>query len=116
MSKTYPVPAAIASQAHLDAERYARETQRAARDPEAFWGGIGQRLDWLKPYPQVSDVSYDKQDLHIRWYADGELNVCVNCVDRHLADKADQVAILWEGDDPARDAKITYRELHAQVC
>lgn len=116
MSKSYPVPAAIASQAHLDADRYAREAARAAQDPDAFWGEIGKRLDWLKPYTQVSDVSYDKRDLHIRWYADGELNVCVNCVDRHLADKADQVAIVWEGDDPARDAKITYRELHAQVC
>ncbi len=116
MSKTYPVPAALAQQTHLDAGRYTRETQRATQDPDAFWGEVGRRLDWLKPFTQVSDVSYDKHDLHIRWYADGELNVCVNCVDRHLPDKADQVAILWEGDDPTQDAKITYRELYEEVC
>jgi acetyl-CoA synthetase len=89
---------------------------RSVSDGEAFWREQGQRIDWIKPFTKVRDVSYARDDLHIRWYEDGVLNVCHNCVDRHLADKRDQVAIIWEGDDPARDMTLTYRELHQRVC
>ena len=74
-----------------------------------------QRIDWIKPFTEVKDVSFAKDDLHIRWYADGTLNACYNCVDRHLETKGDDVAIIWEGDDPSRDLQITYRELHERV-
>jgi len=112
----YPVFDSIARRAHVGVGRF-EEMRRSARDdPERFWGEIGRRIDWIRPYSRVRDVSYSLDDLHIRWYDDGTLNVCYNCVDRHLAARADQVAILWEGDDPARDEKITYRQLHARVC
>ncbi|MEP7098240.1 MAG: acetate--CoA ligase, partial [Dokdonella sp.] len=86
------------------------------RDPEGFWRRIGQRLDWSKPYTQVKDTSFDAADLHIRWYADGELNLATNCLDRHLATRGDKTAIIWEGDNPADSKRISYRELHAEVC
>ena len=85
-------------------------------DPDAFWAEHGKRIDWMTPYSQISDVSYDAGDLHIRWYADGTLNAAANCLDRHLATRADQTAIIWEGDDPAESRHITYAELHEEVC
>ena len=85
-------------------------------DPDAFWAEQGKRIDWMTPYSQVSDVSYDKDDLHIRWYADGTLNAAANCLDRHLATRGSQTAIIWEGDDPADSRHISYAELHADVC
>jgi acetyl-CoA synthetase len=88
---------------------------KSVEDNEGFWAEQAQRIDWIKPFTKVKDVSYAKDDLHIRWYEDGTLNACYNCVDRHLEDKADDVAIIWEGDDPSRDLKITYRELHERV-
>jgi acetyl-CoA synthetase len=112
----YPVFESIARDAHVDAERFEALRRKASEDPEGFWGEIGQRIDWIKPYSRVKDVSYALDDLHIRWFDDGTLNVCYNCVDRHLEERGDQVAILWEGDDPGKDAKITYRELHERVC
>jgi len=114
--RIHPVFDAIASSAHVDKKRFDELTREAHEDPEAFWSRIGQRLDWIKPFSEVRDVSFDLDDLHIRWYYDGTLNVCANCVDRHLDDRGDQVAILWEGDDPQRDEKITYRQLHERVC
>jgi acetyl-CoA synthetase len=84
-------------------------------DPEGFWGEQGSRLDWMKPYTKVKDVSFASDDLHIRWFQDGTLNACHNCVDRHLKTRGDQVAIIWESDDQALHKKITYRQLHAQV-
>jgi len=110
------VPAEIAATAHIDAAKYQEMYQRSIDDPEGFWGEHGKRIDWIKPYTQVKDVSYDEGDLHIRWFHDGTLNVSANCIDRHLADKADQTAIIWEGDDPKDHAHITYRELHEKVC
>lgn len=83
---------------------------------DAYWAEEARLLDWIEPFSKVSDVSYMKDDLHIRWYEDGKLNVCVNCVDRHLADKADKTAIVWEGDEPSVNKTISYRELHQQVC
>ncbi len=99
-----------------DLAAYRREYEESVRDPVAYWGRIGQRLDWIKPYREVRDVSFEAKDLHIRWYADGELNVAANCLDRHLATRGDKTAILWEGDDPTKSRRISYRELHAEVC
>ena len=82
----------------------------AAENSEAFWAGVAERIDWIKPFTKVKDVSYDASDLHIRWFEDGVLNACVNCLDRHLPERANDVAIIWEGDDPATDKKTTYAE------
>ena len=85
-------------------------------DNDAFWAKHGKRIDWIKPYTEISDVSYDPADLHIRWFSDGTLNAAANCLDRHLEERGDQTAIIWEGDDPADSRHITYAELHAEVC
>ncbi|HYE01092.1 MAG TPA: acetate--CoA ligase [Alphaproteobacteria bacterium] len=89
---------------------------RSLSDPEGFWGEQGRRLDWSRPYTQVRDVLYSAEDVRIRWYADGELNVCHNCVDRHLPSRGDQTALIWEGDSPDESARVTYRELHGHVA
>jgi len=112
----YPVFESVARSAHVDAPRFEEMSRKASEDPEGFWGEVGKRIDWIKPYSRVKDVSFALDDLHIRWFDDGTLNVCANCVDRHLEKRGDQTAILWEGDDPERDAKITYRELYERVC
>ncbi|MBN9554558.1 MAG: acetate--CoA ligase, partial [Alphaproteobacteria bacterium] len=88
----------------------------SVEDPEGFWGKEAGRLDWLKPFTKVSDVSFDAKDLHIRWFEDGALNVAANCIDRHLAKRGNQTAIIWEGDDPKDSKKISYRQLHEEVC
>ena len=116
MSTIHPVSAEFAAQARIDKAGYERDYAESVRDPAAFWGRIGQRLDWIKPYTQVKDTSFDAHDLHIRWYADGELNLAANCLDRHLAKRGDKTAIIWEGDDPNESRRISYRELHAEVC
>ena len=116
MSQVYPVKASVAEKAYLNEEQYFEMYQRSIEDNVGFWREQGKRLDWIKPYTQVKDVSYAKDDLHIKWFYDGTLNVAANCIDRHLADKADQVAIIWEGDDPANSKKITFRQLHEEVC
>ena len=110
------VPAEFAANALVDDAKYQEMYKRSIEDPEGFWGEHGKRVDWIKPYTKVKDVSYDAKDLHIRWYEDGTLNVAANCIDRHLADKADKPAIIWEGDEPDVSKIITYRELHEQVC
>jgi acetyl-CoA synthetase len=116
MASLHPVSADFAARARIDKAAYEREYAESVRDPVAFWDRIGRRLDWIKPYSEVKDVSFDARDLHIRWYADGELNVAANCLDRHLATRGDKTAIIWEGDDPAQSRRISYRELHAEVC
>ncbi|MEN2785412.1 acetate--CoA ligase [Sphingomonas qilianensis] len=88
----------------------------AAADPEHYWRERGQVLDWIEPYTVVKDTSFDADDFHIRWFADGKLNVSANCLDRHLATRGDQVAIIWEGDEPGETERVTYRDLHARVC
>ena len=88
----------------------------SVKDPEGFWGEHGKRLDWFTPYTKVKSVNFNKPDVSIKWYEDGVLNASVNCIDRHLAKRGDQTAILWESDDPSKDAKITYRMLHDEVC
>ena len=114
--KTYAVTAETASRAFVDAAGYEEMYKRSIEDNEGFWAEQAERIDWIKPFTKVKDVSWAKDDVHIRWYYDGTLNVCYNCVDRHLETKGDDVAIIWEGDDPARDLKITYRDLHTRVC
>ena len=116
MSQVYPVPADFARDARVTAESYARDYARSIADPQGFWGDIGRRLDWITPFTQVKDVSFQLEDFRIRWYADGTLNVAANCLDRHLATRANQTAILWEGDDPAESRRVTYGELHNEVC
>ena len=115
-NQVFPVPATLAADAKVDNARYEEMYAASLKDPEAFWGEAGKRLDWAKPYTRVKDVSYDPSDLHIRWYEDGELNVSYNCIDRHLATRGDQAAIIWEGDDPGVSETVTYRQLHERVC
>ncbi|MDF1792748.1 MAG: acetate--CoA ligase [Thalassobaculaceae bacterium] len=110
------VPAEFAASALVDTAKYQAMYTRSIEDPEGFWAEHGKRIDWIKPFTKVKDVSFDASDLHIRWFEDGTLNVAANCIDRHLADKADQPAIIWEGDEPDVSKIITYRELHDKVC
>ncbi|KAA0598024.1 acetyl-CoA synthetase [Azospirillum sp. TSH100] len=110
----FPVKPEIAATAHVNAEAYARMYEQSVKDPEAFWGEQGKRLDWIKPYSKVKDVNFN-DDVHIRWFHDGTLNVSANCIDRHLATRGDQTAILFEGDDPGVSKAITYKELHEKV-
>ncbi len=107
---------ALAKHAHIDAKGYEALYAESIADPDGFWAEHGKRIDWIKPYSQISDVSYDASDLHIKWYADGTLNAAANCLDRHLAERGDQTAIIWEGDEPDQQRHITYKELHEDVC
>ena len=107
---------ALAKDALIDNAGYQAMYAASLADPEAFWADQGKRIDWIKPYTEISDVSYDAADLHIRWYDDGTLNASANCLDRHLATRGDQTAIIWEGDEPTDQRHITYRELHEEVC
>ncbi|MGN2247214.1 acetate--CoA ligase [Frateuria sp. GZRR35] len=116
MSTLHPVQAAFAEKARIGRSDYERLYAESVRDPESFWAKVGQRLDWMKAPTQVKDVSFDPADLHIRWYGDGRLNVAANCLDRHLAERGDKTAIIFEGDDPADSRRLSYRELHAEVC
>ena len=116
MTKLYDVPTAMAKRAFIDGKTYDDMYRRSIEDNEAFWADEAGRIDWIRPFTQVKDVSFAKDNLHIRWFQDGTLNACYNCVDRHLDDKGDDVAIIWEGDDPSVDLHITYRELHERVC
>ena len=99
----------------LSEAQYRDLYQRSLQDPEAFWAEQAQRIDWFKPFTQVQDCSWARDDLHIRWFADGELNACYNCVDRHLEHHGERTALIWEGDNPAEDARVSYRELHQRV-
>ena len=115
--KKYPVPADFAAKANITSADYKTMYQHSIDDPDSFWAEQAEKfLDWSKPWDKVSDCSYDANDLHIRWFEGGKLNLTYNCIDRHLATHADQVAIIWEGDNPNDDQHITYRELHEQVC
>jgi acetyl-CoA synthetase len=106
----------LAKSALIDANGYAALYQDSIANPDQFWAEHGKRIDWIKPYSQISHVSFDAKDLHIKWYADGTLNAAANCLDRHLATRGDQTAIIWEGDEPDQHRHITYRELHEDVC
>ena len=112
----YPVPADLANSAWIDNDKYLGMYEKSVTDPDGFWREEGKRVDWIKPYTKVKNTSYAYPDVSIKWFEDGTLNVSANCIDRHLAKRGNQVAIIWEGDDPADDAKITYNELHGHVC
>ena len=114
--KTFQPAAEIVSRALVTDESYTAMYGESLSDNDAFWAEHGKRIDWIKPYSEISDDSYDTKDLHIRWYADGTLNAAANCLDRHLATRGNQTAIIWEGDDPADSKHITYAELHEEVC
>jgi acetyl-CoA synthetase len=116
MSTIYPVPADFEAKAHIDQQAYERIYAESVEHSARFWAETGRRLDWIRPPTKIRDVSFERPDVHIRWYEDGVLNVCYNCVDRHLEARGDQTAILWEGDDPARDDRISYRQLYERVC
>ncbi|GGG45881.1 acetate--CoA ligase [Chelatococcus composti] len=114
--KIYEVPADWAKRAYVDEARYKEMYEASIRDPEAFWGEHGRRIDWFTPYQKVKNVSYAPGAVSIRWFEDGVTNVAYNCIDRHLEKRGDQTAIIWEGDDPSESRYITYRELHDEVC
>ncbi len=116
MSTIHPVPAEWAKRAYVDAAGYAEKYGRSIEQPEAFWREESARLDWIKPWTQLGKCSFDEADFGIEWFADGTLNVSANCLDRHLAERGETTAIIWEGDDPAQQRKLTYRELHEEVC
>jgi acetyl-CoA synthetase len=112
----FPVPAEWQTRALMTTSQYEAAYAASLADPDAYWRQQAARLDWLKPFTRVSDVSFDPDNLHIKWFEDGTLNVAANCIDRHLATRPDQTAIIWEGDDPAQSKHISYRQLHDEVC
>ena len=101
--------------AHLTKDKYEEAYKFALDNPEAFWEKEGKRINWINPYTMVKDVTWSNNDVNIKWFYDGTLNASYNCIDRHLSDKSDQIAIIWEGDDPNESKKITYKELHQKV-
>ncbi|SDD36915.1 acetyl-coenzyme A synthetase [Sphingomonas sp. YR710] len=114
---TYPIPSEWARTALIDSAGYAEMYRRSIDEPETFWGDQAQRLDWIRPFTQAKQTSFDREDFGIAWFADGTLNLSANCLDRHLAALGENIAILWEPDDPATpERRITYRQLHADVC
>ena len=114
--KVYDVPADWRKRAYADDAKYQELYARSIKDPNGFWAEQAKRIDWIKPFSKVKNTSYDPHNVSIKWFEDGTLNVCHNCVDRHLAKRGDQTAILWEGDDPKDDKTLTYKQLHAEVC
>jgi acetyl-CoA synthetase len=115
-NEIFPVPAAFAATAHADNDKYLEMYRQSVADPEGFWAEQGKRLDWFTPYTKIKDTSFDLPDVHVKWFYDGTLNAAHNCLDRHLATRGDQTAIIWEGDEPSESKSFTYRELHKEVC
>ena len=112
----FPVTNDVATLALVDDETYQAMYAESIADPESFWNKHGKRIDWIKPYTKIKNTKYSKEDVSIKWYEDGTLNACWNCVDRHLEEYGDQIAIIWEGDEPDQSANITYKQLHEEVC
>jgi acetyl-CoA synthetase len=112
----YDVPADRARCTHINAAKYASMHELSVSAPETFWAELGRRIDWIKPFTKVKNSCFDPGKVSIKWFEDGATNVASNCIDRHLAKRADQVAIIWEGDDPKESKCVTYRELHEHVC
>src|SRR3569832_1711512 len=111
--KTYAVPANWQKRALVDDAKYKEMYARSVKDPNGFWAEHAKRVDWIKPFSKVKNTSFDPHNVSIKWFEDGTLNACYNCVDRHVAKRGDQTALIWEGDDP-KDAKtVTYRQLLA---
>jgi len=115
-NKIFKVDETWSKNALINAEQYESDYSKSFDNNEEFWKEQGNRIDWITPYTKVKDVSYQQEDFKIKWYYDGELNASANCIDRHLATKANQTAIIWEGDDPSQSKHITYKELHEEVC
>ena len=116
MATIHPVPPEWAQRAYVDAQGYADRYRRSIEDPESFWREETGRLDWIRSWTTLSSSSFDEADFGIEWFADGTLNVAANCLDRHLETRGDTPAIIWEGDDPSQQRRLTYRELHEEVC
>jgi acetyl-CoA synthetase len=114
--KIYEVSPAWQKRAFIDKAKYQEMYARSIKDPNGFWAEQAKRIDWIKPFSKVKNSSYAPGNISIKWFEDGTLNACFNCVDRHLAKRGGQTAIIWEGDDPKDDKKITYKQLHAEVC
>ncbi|MET0868132.1 MAG: AMP-binding protein, partial [Pseudorhodoplanes sp.] len=114
--KIYAVAPDWTKRAFIDEAKYRDMYAASVADPDKFWGEQGKRVDWIKPYTKVKNTSFAPDNVSIKWFEDGTLNLSYNCVDRHLAKRGDQTAIIWEGDDPKDDKKVTYKELHAEVC
>ena len=112
----YKPNADIIQNSHINSENYEKMYKESIKSPDAFWAIHGKRIDWIKPYTKISNVSYDKENLHIKWYEDGTLNASVNCLDRHLEKNGEKTAIIWEGDSPDEAKYITYNELYQNVC
>ena len=115
MNKVYKVIEEFASDALINKEEYIKMYAESVNDPDSFWKKHAKRLNWIKSFSTVKDVSFEKSNLYIKWFADGTLNVAANCIDRHLKNKSDKVALLWQGDDPNEVKKITYLELYKEV-
>ncbi len=116
-SHVYPVSAEWTDRAFIDAKKYEELYQRSIKDPDGFWGDDARRrIDWIKPFTKVKNTSFGPGEVSIKWFEDGVTNIAVNCIDRHLKTRGNQVAIIWEGDDPSRDEHITYNQLHERVC
>jgi acetyl-CoA synthetase len=116
MSSVHPVPSEWAASAKINAERYDAMYAQSLSDPEGFWRKEAQRLDWMTPFTKVKNTSFNEADFGIKWFEDGALNVSANCIDRHVVTQGDAVAILWEGDSPGEERRISYRELHEDTC
>jgi acetyl-CoA synthetase len=115
-SHVYPVSAEWADRAFIDAKKYEKLYHRSITDPDGFWRDEAERrIDWIRPFSKVKNTSFGPGEVSIKWFEDGETNVAINCIDRHLKTRGDQVAIIWEGDDPSRSEHITYRQLHERV-
>lgn len=114
--KVYPVPESARKRALIDNGKYLELYKKSVDDPDAFWGEQGKRLQWMKPYTKVKNTTYDYNNVSIKWYEDGELNACVNCLDRHLEKRGDQTALIYEGDDPNVSEHISYRKLYEETC
>src|SRR5580698_6054121 len=114
--QVYDVSPEWKKRAYIDDAKYAAMYERSIKDPSGFWAEEAKRIEWFKPFTKVKNTSFGPHHVSIKWFEDGVTNVAQNCIDRHLGKRADQVAIIWEGDDPKDDRKITYRELHDEVC
>ena len=112
----YPVRPEVAANTLTDEATYKAMYQQSVINPDGFWREQAKRIDWIKPFTKVKQTSFDDHHVDIKWFADGTLNLSANCLDRHLETRGDQIAIIWEGDDPSEHREITYRELHEQVC
>lgn len=112
----YPIPASLAERTLVSAEQYRKLYQQSINDPDSFWREYAQIVEWITPFRTVKNTTFDPGHVNIRWFEDGTLNVAANCLDRHLQERGDQTAIIWEGDDASQSKTLTYRQLHQAVC